>query len=190
MAALAERKLGGENVKAEPRPLVLALMGLPGAGKSALAAALARELDLHVVDRDAIRAAMFPRCALSAAEKHAAFRAVLTAIEVNCLLSRSSVIDGVTFARGQDLERLYGVASKYPVDTIALYLDCPPELARERIAQDRREHPARDRSPDLVDRVMARFDQPPPTALVVDARAPADAVLHVALALIGTARGS
>ncbi|HET6604248.1 MAG TPA: AAA family ATPase [Xanthomonadaceae bacterium] len=179
-----------EDVKTGERPLVLALMGLPGAGKSALAAALARELDLHVVDRDAIRAAMFPRCALTAAEKHAAFRAVLTAVEVNCLLSRSSVIDGVTFARGQDLERVHAVASKYPVDTIALYLDCPPELARQRIARDRREHPARDRSPDLVDRVMARFEQPPSTALVVDARAAADVVLREALALILTARGS
>ena len=54
-----------------PRPLVVALVGLPGAGKSEVASFLARELALRLVSRDAIRAAMFPQCRYSPAEKRA-----------------------------------------------------------------------------------------------------------------------
>lgn len=164
-------------------------MGLPGAGKSTLARALAARLELHVVDRDAIREAMFPRCAFSVAEKLAAFRALLAAIDVNCALGRSSIIDGVTFSRRGDLEQLDGVVRRYPVDTVALYLDCPPELARARIAADvaARKHPAGDRTPQLVDTVMARFDPPPASAALLDASAAPEALLAQALAALETA---
>lgn len=173
------------------RPLVVATMGLPGAGKSTLVRGLAGRLDLHVVDRDAIRAAMFPRCDHTAAEKAAAYRMVLAAVEVNCALGRSSIIDGVTFSRRADLERLDAVLRPYPVDTIALYLDCPPALARQRVAADlaAARHPAGDRSPQLVDTVMARFDSPPPSAVVLDAARPRDAVLAHALEAIAALQG-
>ena len=74
---------------------VVALMGLPGAGKSVVARMLEREFDLRLVSRDAIRAAMFPRCEHSFAEKQAALHGVVLAIEINGLLGASSVIDGV-----------------------------------------------------------------------------------------------
>src|SRR5690606_6428150 len=102
------------------RPLVVATMGLPGAGKSTLVRGLCGVLDLHVVDRDLLRAAMFPRCGFTAAEKAAAFRMLLAAVEVNCALGRSSIVDGVTFSRRADLERLDAVVRAYPVDTVAL----------------------------------------------------------------------
>ena len=60
--------------------IVVALMGVPGAGKSTLARTLEREFALRCVCRDAIRAAMFPACEFSYLEKRAAFRAVLLAL--------------------------------------------------------------------------------------------------------------
>lgn len=172
------------------RPLVIATMGLPGAGKSTLVRGLAGRLDLHIVDRDAIRAAMFPRCDHTAAEKAAAFRMVLAAVEVNCALGRCSIVDGVTFARREDLERLDAVVRPYPVDTVALYLDCPPGVARQRVAADRAagRHPAGDRTPQLVDTVMARFDAPPPSAVLLDATRGPDEVLSRALEAIAALR--
>lgn len=167
------------------RPLVVALMGLPGAGKSALAHSLSVRLRLHVVDRDAIRAAMFPRCDFSVAEKLAAFRVLLAAVDVNCALGRSSIVDGVTFSRRSDLEQLDAVVRRYPVDTVALYLDCPPELARARIAAASG-HPAGDRTPELVDKVMARFDPPPASAVVLDASRTREQVVEQALEALRT----
>lgn len=152
-------------------PLVVALIGLPGAGKSVVARALADEFGLHRVCRDALRHAMFPSCAYSYAEKRAAFRALLLAVEVNCALGRGSVIDGVTFSRRRDLERLDATLAPYRIHPLALFLDCPPETARARVARDLAtgRHPAADRSPELVDEIMARFDPPPPTCVIVDA---------------------
>jgi predicted kinase len=61
---------------------------------------------------------------------------LLLAVEVNCALGRGSVIDGVTFSRRADLERLDATLKPYRVRPLALFLDCPPEICRERVARD------------------------------------------------------
>jgi predicted kinase len=165
-------------------PLVVALIGLPGAGKSVVAAAFEREFGLRRVCRDTVRAAMFPNCSYSYAEKRAAMRAVLLAVEVNCMLGVGSVIDGVTFSRHRDLERLDQTLAPYRVLSLPLFLDCPPDVARERVAHDiaTGRHLALDRSPALVDEIMARFEPPPATCVVLDARLPKDELVTAALA--------
>jgi predicted kinase len=117
------------------RPIVIAVMGLPGAGKSIVARAIEDQLRLRRVCRDQIRAAMFPRCNYSFIEKRAAYRSVLLALEINCMLRVGSVIDGMTFSRRSELDRVAEVADKHGIATIPLLVECPPELARERVAQ-------------------------------------------------------
>jgi predicted kinase len=169
--------------------VVVALIGLPGAGKSCIADALATRLGLHRICRDRIRAAMFPHCAHTPAEKRAAFRALLLALEVNCALGRSSVIDGMTFSRRADLDALAAVLRGYPQLALPMLVDCPPELARARIAADPAPHPAGDRSPALVDQVQARFDAPPAGVAVVDARLPRAAMVAAAVAHVAARMG-
>jgi predicted kinase len=171
-----------------PPPLVVALIGLPGAGKSVVARALAGEFGLQRVCRDELRRAMFAECTYSYAEKRAAFRAVLLAVEVNCALGRGSVIDGVTFSNRRDLERLDTTLKPYRVNPLALFLDCPPETARQRVARDVEtgRHLAADRSPELVDEIMARFDPPPPSCIVLDARQNEEVLVREAVQAVRT----
>jgi len=175
-----------------PTPIVVAVIGLPGAGKSVLARALEDQLGLRRVCRDAIRHAMFPKCSYSFAEKRAAFRSMLLALEINCMLGASSVIDGVTFSRRRDLARVDSVIGRYAFTPISIFLDCPPELARARIASDveNNRHLARDRTPDVVTEVLARFDAPPASALVIDASLPAAEMCRAALAAVAAVQGT
>ena len=166
------------------RALIVALMGLPGAGKSTVARTLERRLGLRRVCRDAIRQAMFPRCDYTFIEKRAAFRTVLLAVEINCLLDEPSVIDGMTFSRREDFDEVAVLAERHGFDVLPLLIDCPPALARERIARDLadRRHPAEDREPELVDIVARRFDAPPAAAIRIDAARPMEEVCRLAVA--------
>ncbi len=112
------------------------MMGLPGAGKTLIAQALERELGLRRICRDTIRRALFPRCSYSFVEKRAAFRSVLLALEINCLLGEASVVDGITFSRRQDFDQIEALATANGFDTLPLLIDCPPALARARFVRD------------------------------------------------------
>lgn len=179
-----DNQTGSHDIVAKAPPLVVALIGLPGAGKSVVAEAFEREFGLRRVCRDTVRAAMFPHCSYSYAEKSAAMRAVLLAVEVNCMLGVGSVIDGVTFSRHRDLQRLDQTLAPHRVLSLPLFLDCPPDIARQRVAHDiaTGRHIALDRSPALVDEIMARFEPPPATCVVIDARLPKDELVTAALA--------
>ncbi|MBL0028556.1 MAG: AAA family ATPase [Rhodanobacteraceae bacterium] len=169
------------------RPIVVALMGLPGAGKSTLANTLSERLDLRIANRDVIARALFPHCSYSLPEKRAAFHAVLLSVEVNGALGESTVIDGMTFSSRADLDRVARIAAKYDLILIPIWLDLPPEVAKARIGADRRSgryHPADDRTPALVDAVLERFERPQPTVPVIDAMLPANTVLDVAEQII------
>lgn len=151
-----------------------------------VAEALAAALGLRRVNRDAIREAMFPQCNYSFAEKRAAFRALLLAVEINCLLGESSVIDGMSFARRRDLERVDKAISSYGFLPIPLFLDCSLDVARKRITEQVAAHPllARERSPSLAAEVRAQFEAPPPNALVVNANLDLSEVCRVAVAAV------
>lgn len=174
------------------KPVVVALIGLPGAGKSAVARAIEDQLGFRRVCRDAIRHAMFPDCSYSFVEKRAAFRAQLLALEINCLLGVSSVLDGVTFSRRRDLLRTDAAIRRYGCTPIPIFLDCPPDIARARIAADlsNERHLARDRTPDSVTEVLARFDTPPPNALRIDATLPMADVCRLAIEAVSAMRAN
>lgn len=168
------------------RPIVIAVMGLPGAGKSVVARAIEDQLGLRRICRDRIRDAMFPRCNYSFIEKRAAYRSLLLALEINCILGFGSVIDGMTFSRRSELDRVAELAAKHGIVTLPLLVECPPDVARERVARDlaANRHVALDRTPETVNDVLARRDPPPEGTLIVDATLPAADMCRAAIAVI------
>lgn len=169
-----------------PVPVVIATMGLPGAGKSVVARAIEQQMGLRRICRDQIRAAMFPRCNYSFIEKRAAYRSLLLALEINCMLRVGSVLDGMTFSRRAELDRVAEVAAGHGIATIPLLVECPPDLARDRVRQDMetRVHLAGDRTPETVNDVLARREPVPAGTLVVDATLPIEQMCAQAIAAI------
>jgi predicted kinase len=163
--------------------VLVLVMGLPGAGKSTLARALARRAGLARVDRDAIRAGLFPRGRASAAEKRIANAAAWRRVAAQLARRRGVVVDGMTFASARERRRGRDLARRHGARCVELYLRCPPSLARARIAADRA-HPAPDRRPELVDAVARRFARVGPAALRLDARASAAVLQRLALRAI------
>jgi len=156
---------------------VVLLVGLPGSGKSTLAAKLARRHDYSHIDRDAIRARLFPEGKFTEAEKHAANLAVLAELRQRCATGRGCVVDGMTFGRRSERESAQALAREYGVDSVLLWLDCPVEVAAARVKAQ--VHPAGDRDATLVREVASRFEAPE-KAVRIDATLPPDEVYRLA----------
>jgi predicted kinase len=157
--------------------LVVALCGLPGSGKSTLAAALCGRHGLAEINRDKLRAELFPDCRYTEEEKRAAYAAVLKWLRAHCAMGESCLIDGMTFGRRAERNAVRAVAVKHGFRFVALWLDCPVDVAMQRVAGQ--PHVAGDRAPDLVKAVAARF-QPPRHALRIDATLPPEEVVALA----------
>jgi len=160
----------------DPRRVLL-LTGLPGSGKSTLARFLATHFALEIIDRDRIRADLFPECSFSAAEKQAANAAVFAALRTQCLAGRSSLLDGMTFSRESERETVRNIAVEHGFSSLILWLDCPVELAISRVQAGG--HPAKDRDAGLVREVAARFETPE-DAVRIDACMPVQAIFRLA----------
>ena len=134
--------------------MLVAMAGLPGTGKSALAARLAATLGGVVISKDVVRAALFPGAALdySADQDDLAMRAVFAAA-VHLRRTRPELpvfLDGRTFSKAAQVAALAELGELVRV----IECVCPPEVARARIAADRA-HPAANRTPELHDRSRA-----------------------------------
>jgi predicted kinase len=164
---------------------LLILAGLPGSGKSTLAATLAERLGWQRVDRDAIRAAMFPACDFSDAEKDAATESAWLAAETHLVARRSCIVDGMTFATRRARERARELADLNAARFRALLLDVPVDVALARVRADRT-HPAGDRDAALVRDVAARFEAVEEDCERLDATVSPHAVAERALALLAT----
>ena len=89
-------------------PMLIAMAGLPGTGKSTLAAALAEALPAVVLDKDKLRAGLIPpeKIEYSRAQDDYVFELLLKAAKYNLNRGRHVILDGRTFTRRYQVERV------------------------------------------------------------------------------------
>jgi predicted kinase len=142
--------------------LLIAMAGLPGTGKSTLAAALAEALPAVVLNKDKLRAGLIPpeKIEYSRAQDDYVFELLLKAAEYNLNRGRHVILDGRTFTRGYQVERVVLFANKVGADLFFIECFCPEELALQRLAEDRATaiHPAADRGAELYHSLRAEAE--------------------------------
>ncbi len=148
------------------------LVGLPGAGKSTLAAALAERLPgARVLDKDQVRHALFAPCDYTSAERDVVFAALLDAARYHLGRGRLVIFDGLTFSRRAQVAAAEAVAEEAGAFVAVIVCDVPVEVAIERCEADAlagNGHLASNRDGELVRRVAAEMEEPSGDYLTLD----------------------
>jgi predicted kinase len=164
MHPLAARVAAARRRENTMNRLLVAMAGLPGSGKSSLARRLSRELGGIVLDKDRLRAALFPAAYLEYTTRQDDFVVELLLQTAAYLFQHHSLpavfLDGRPFSRAYQLERVRDFALAHQLELRVIYCTCAPEIARRRLdrAVRRGTHPAGNRDFALYQRMRAEFE--------------------------------
>ncbi|HEY4933264.1 MAG TPA: ATP-binding protein [Terriglobales bacterium] len=152
------------------------MAGLPGTGKTALARALAERLDGVVLSKDDVRAALFPRRAITYSGGQDDFCMSVVLMAAQRIAADRVVpfvfLDGRTFSRKHHVDQVVRAAGSIGAGPSVLHLHCPESLALERIKKDKGKHEAENRDPLLYFLVKSYFEPITLPKLEVDTSRP------------------
>lgn len=154
--------------------MLVAMAGLPGTGKSTLAARLAEALGGVVLSKDVVRAALFPPPVLdyTAAQDDLAMSAVFAAAKLLLTTNPALVVilDGRTFRKAVQVAELLAVGHAVHQEPFVIECVCAEAVARERLDRDAATglHPAGNRTGDLHAAVKATAEALTIPRLVLD----------------------
>jgi aminoglycoside phosphotransferase family enzyme/predicted kinase len=114
--------------------MLIILTGLPGTGKSTVAAALARELDAHVLSTDRIRAEARRPPRFSPAEKGGVYERMFARAERGLRTGRTVILDG-TFYRESLREAAAAAGRRAGVPVFVLEVVSPVPIVKRRMAE-------------------------------------------------------
>jgi predicted kinase len=164
---------------------VIVLVGLPGAGKSTLAEALARRLpDARILDKDKVRHVLFAPCDYTSAERDVVFAALLDAARYHLGRGRVVIFDGLTFSRRSQVGAAEAVAQEAGAFSAVIVCDVDVETAIERCEADAAAgdgHLASNRDGALVRRVAAEMEEPAGDYLTLDMTGEVDGLVAQSL---------
>jgi predicted kinase len=155
--------------------VIVAMAGLPGAGKSTLAGALATRLHAVVLDKDRIRAGLFPPSHVDYTPDQSDFCVDVMYSTAEWLLRRGHasvvILDGCTYTRANQIATLRQMAADLGEPLRVIECTCDDRLALARIARDAN-HPAANRNTALYRELHAAAHAITGPKLVVDTGRP------------------
>jgi len=122
------------------RPAFIVVSGLPGTGKSYFCRRLAERIPLIILESDAMRKALFPSPAYSAAESARLFQAIHHLIEQLLRRGIPIALDATNLSE-RNREHLYHIADRLNAKLILVRVEAPSEVVQERL-RNRAEGPA------------------------------------------------
>ena len=154
--------------------MLVIIAGLPGAGKSTLARALAERVGGAVVDKDPIRAALFAPGDIEYSASQDDFVMELMLQTAAYLLrkdsSRMVFLDGRTFSQAYQRRRAMEFALDLGTPWRVIECVCSEASAKKRLEEDARtrRHPAANRTWELYERVRASFEAIQEPKIMID----------------------
>jgi len=155
--------------------MLIAMAGLPGTGKSTLGRLLADACNAIVLDKDAIRAALFPIDLIEYSTRQDDFCMSIMFQVASYIIrndpSRHVMLDGRTFSRKYQVAALEQLAEELEVPLKIIECICSDETARQRLeAKGKMEakHIAANRDYALYLSIKARFEPIRQPKLVVN----------------------
>lgn len=120
-------------------PVLIAVIGLPGTGKSFFCSKLAEKLQFIILESDVLRKALFSPPSYSLQESSHLFQVVHLLIERLLKKGIPLILDATNLLE-RYRERLYRIADHLNARLILVRVEAPPEVVRERLSA-RQENP-------------------------------------------------
>jgi predicted kinase len=167
--------------------MIVIMAGLPGTGKSTVARELAHRLRGVVLDKDAIRAALFAPAQVEYSLTQDDFCQEIMLRTAAYLLAKDSeipiLLDGRTFSRRYQRQQVIEFCRQIGTTWAILECVCTEQTALRRLAEAmaQKTHPAANRTPELYHQIRNLWEPIDPPKLVLDTDSKLDSCVDVAL---------
>ena len=166
--------------------MLVIMAGLPGTGKSTVARALAERTGAFVLDKDSLRAALFPAPLIEHSREQDDFVVRVMLKVAGWILRRDTaavvILDGRPFARKYQLDQVVNFARWIQTSWRILECTCSEPAARARLQQST--HIAGDRDFDLYRRLQSEWEEIARPKLVLDTDSALDGLVDRAVSYV------
>jgi adenylylsulfate kinase len=159
----------------EPKfPMIVVMAGLPGTGKSSIAAQLQKRFDALVLNKDEVRSKLFSKEKIDYSRGQDDLCMKVIYLVAECVLranpEKTVIIDGRTFSKRYQVEQLLSHGSSLKVKPAIIECVCDDAVAKERLENDLRKgvHPAGNRTYRLYSALKANAEPITADRLVID----------------------